>query len=219
MGKDLVPIKGPNSASTYLARYHAACREIAEIHAFDELLNIKNHSAAFQAYAHEARNFELERMAAEIRTRAECRAGELLIEMKKAGLRETGIPPKGIKVGTPTSRITLEELHVTKEESKRWQRLARVPKPKLEAILADKTTVPSADRIIRATKEPKQTSLSAEAVGLWSMLRDFENDGLLDKEPAEVLSAMTPAMLDLVHTLAPKIVRWLRRIGKISPST
>jgi hypothetical protein len=216
MGKNLVVID-PASTSTYLAHYDAACRAIAEIHAFDKLLDIKNRSVAFQAYAHEARNFELEHMAAEIRVRAEIRAGELLIEMEKAGVRETGRPPKGTKVGTPTSLVKLSDLGITRTESTKWRRLARVPKPKLEAALADKTIVPSAGKIIRATEEPKhKTSVSSEAIALWSMLRDFENDGLLDKEQAEVLFTMTPTMLDQVHTLAPRVARWLRAIGKVT---
>jgi hypothetical protein len=107
---------------------------------------------------------------------------------------------------------------ITRSESQRWQRLARLSDPEFEAAVADKTTVPTAAGIIRATAEPKQTSVSAEAVGLWGMLRDFQNDGLLNKEPSEVLSTMTPAMLDQVHRLAPKVARWLRRIGKISPA-
>jgi hypothetical protein len=218
MGADLIAIEGANSASMYLARYDAACRAIAEVHAIDELLNIKNGFVALQAYAHEARNFEMEQMAAEIRVRAEKKAGKLLIEMAEAGLRGTGRPPKGIKVGTPTRRITLGDLGITRPESFKWRRLAKIPEPEFEAALADKTIVPSAARIIRAIEEPKQTSLSAEAVGLWSMLRDFENDGLLDKEPSEILSTMTPAMLDQVQALAPRVARWLRRIGKISPA-
>jgi hypothetical protein len=109
---------------------------------------------------------------------------------------------------------------ITRTESTKWQRLAKIPKPQIERLMADKTIVHSAHSIIRASEEPKhKTSVSSEAVGLWSILRDFENDGLLDKEPAEILAAMTPPMLDQVHTLAPRVARWLRRIGKISPAT
>jgi hypothetical protein len=139
--------------------------------------------------------------------------------MKKAGILETGRAQKGVKIGTPTSRIKLSHTGITRTESTKWQRLAKIPKLQIEKLLADKTTVHSAHSIIRATEERKdKTSVSSEAVGLWSILRDFENDGLLEKEPAEVLSTMTPAMLDQVHTLAPRVARWLRRIGKISPA-
>jgi hypothetical protein len=220
MGTDLVVIEAAHSASVELIQYDQMCHAIAEVHAIDELRNIKDRFVALQAYAHEARNFELERMAAEIRIRAETRAGELLIEMKKAGILEPARAQKGVKIGTPSLRIKRIDIGITRTESTKWQRLAKIPKPKLEALLADKTTVPSAARIIRATEEPKhKTSVSSEAVGLWSMLRDFENDGLLDKEPAEILAAMTPPMVTQVRALAPRVARWLRLIGKISPAT
>jgi hypothetical protein len=203
MGTDLIVVEAAHSVSMHLARYDAACRAIAELHAIDELLNIKNGYVALQAYAHEARNFEIEQMAADIRVRAEFKAGELLIEMMKAGLRETGRPQKGTKVGTRTSRPTLGEMGITRSESRKWRRLFLVGRAKLEAALADKTTIPTAASIIRANEEPKhKTSVSSEAVALWSFLRDFENDGLLDKDPAEVLSTMTQAMLEQVHTRA-----------------
>jgi hypothetical protein len=213
MGTELVVTE---PASMQLAHYDAACRAIAEVHAIDELLNIKNSFVAVQAYAAQARNFAVEQMAAEIRVRAEIRAGELLAEMKRLGFRETGRPPKGTKIGAPTSRVKLCDMGISRPESTKWQRLAKIPKPKIEALLADKTIVPSAGRLIRASEEPKQTSVSSEAVGLWSTLRDFEGDGLLDKEPAEVIATMTPAMLDQVRALAPRVARWLKRIGKIS---
>jgi hypothetical protein len=214
MGTDIAVIE---PASMQLARYDQMCHAIAEAHAIDEVRNIHNHVVAVQAYAHQARNFEIEQMAAEIRVRAEIRAGELLIEMKKAGILETGRAQKGTKIGAPSSRVKLSHTGITRTESTKWQRLAKIPKRQIEKLLADKTTVHSGHSIIRATEERKdKTSVSSEAVGLWSMLRDFENDGLLEKEPAEVLAAMTPAMLDQVHVLAPKVARWLKRIGKIS---
>jgi hypothetical protein len=217
MGTELIVIE---PASMQLARYDQMCHAIAEAHAIDEVRHIHNNVVAVQAYAHQARNFEIEQMAAEIRVRAEIRAGELLAEMKRLGFRETGRPPKGTKIGAPTSRVKLSDMGITRTESTKWQRLAKIPKPQIERLLADKTIVHSAHSIIRASEEPKhKTSVSSEAVGLWSILRDFENDGLLDKEPAEILAAMTPPMLDQVHTLAPRVARWLRRIGKISPAT
>jgi hypothetical protein len=49
---------------------------------------------------------------------------------------------------------------------------------------------------------------------LWGRLLDFERDGLLDKTPADVLETMTPEMLDDTHTLAPRVARWLSKIGR-----
>jgi hypothetical protein len=204
------------TASLELVRYDQMCRAIAEALAIDEVLNIHDNVVAIQAYAHQARNFEIEQMAADIRLRAEKKAGKLLDEMAEAGLRETGRPPKGVKIGTPTTRITLKALGITRSESRKWRKLAKVPEHVFEAALADKTVLPTAAAIIRANEQPKSNPVSAEAVLFWGRLRDLEQ--LLEKEPSEVLSTMTPAMLDDVHTLAPRVARWLRQIGKISPA-
>jgi hypothetical protein len=209
--------KDARTASLELVRYDQMCRAITESHAIDEVLNIHDNVVAIQAYARQARNVELERMALDIRLRAEKKAGKLLDEMAEAGHRETGRPPKGIKIGTPTTRITLGELGITRSESRKWRKLAKVPEHVFEAALADPTVLPTAAGIIRANEQPKSNPVSADAVLFWGRLRDLEQ--LLDKEPAAILCTMTPAMLDQVHTLAPKVARWLRRIGKISPAT
>ena len=121
MATELIVIE---PASMQLARYDQMCHAIAEAHAIDEVRHIHNNVVAVQAYAHQARNFEIEQMAAEIRVRAEIRAGELLAEMKRLGFRETGRPPKGTKIGAPTSRVKLSDMGITRTESTKWQRLA-----------------------------------------------------------------------------------------------
>jgi len=70
--------------------------------------------------------------------------------------------------------------------------------------------------IIRANEEPKPNPVSEEALWLWGTLCDFEREGLLEKDPREILSSMTPKMLDEVHTLAPRVATWLKKIGKLS---
>jgi hypothetical protein len=73
--------------------------------------------------------------------------------------------------------------------------------------------MPTTEGIIHATEAPKENPVAAEALWLWGRLKDFQRDGLLDKEPAEVMATMTSNMLDDVHTLAPRVAAWLRKIG------
>ena len=67
-----------------LAKYDAMCRAIAEAHAVDEVKDIRDKAQAIEIYSRQARNFDNEVRAIEIRIRAERRVGELLAEMDRA---------------------------------------------------------------------------------------------------------------------------------------
>jgi hypothetical protein len=64
--------------------------------------------------------------------------------------------------------------------------------------------------------EPKLRPPSKEARWLWDWLGEFERNGLLAKQPAEILATMPPWMLDHVHTLAPRVAAWLKQIEGLS---
>src|ERR1700720_1682311 len=72
------------ATSFAIARYDAMCRAIAAAHAVDEIKAFRDKAAALQAYARMAGNYEAENRCAEMRLRAERRAGELLATMDKA---------------------------------------------------------------------------------------------------------------------------------------
>jgi hypothetical protein len=115
---------------TALIRYDAARRALAAAHRVDEVKAIRDKAEAVRVYAKQAGDFELQNQAAEIRLRAERRAGQLLLEMEKnPGRRGEGRPRKdGTKI-TRSSRTTayppkLEDIGVSKDQSSKWQRLA-----------------------------------------------------------------------------------------------
>jgi hypothetical protein len=128
-----------------VARYDAMCRAIAEAHRVDEVKDLRDKAAALQHYAKQAGNYEAERQCAEIRLRAERRAGELLAAMDKA---KGGRPSKTGSTTEPVS--TLEQIGVTKKQSAVWQRLAQVPEERFETLLNGETSrlPPSAYGII-----------------------------------------------------------------------
>src|SRR5262249_28007276 len=115
---------------TALIRYDAARKAIAAAHRVDEARKIRDKAEAVRTYAKLAGDLEMQNMAAEIRLRAERRAGQLLLEMEKnPGTRGTARPPKdGTKVERSSKSTAhppkLDEIGITKDQSSKWQRLA-----------------------------------------------------------------------------------------------
>jgi len=106
-----------------LIRYDAARRALAAAHRVDEVKAIRDKAEAVRVYAKQAGDFELQNQAAEIRIRAERRAGELLGDMQTSGERQAKERGRPKKVSSPT---TLPKLGITRDQSSKWQRLARM---------------------------------------------------------------------------------------------
>lgn len=108
---------------TALIRYDTARRALAAAHRVDEVKAIRDKAEAVRVYAKQAGDFELQNQAAEIRIRAERRAGELLVDMQTSGERQAKERGRPAKVSSPT---TLPKLGITRDQSSKWQRLARM---------------------------------------------------------------------------------------------
>ena len=106
-----------------LIRYDAARRALAAAHRVDEVKAIRDKAEAVRVYAKQAGDFELQNQAAEIRIRAERRAGELLGDMQTTGERQAKERGRPSKVSSPT---TLPKLGITRDQSSKWQRMARM---------------------------------------------------------------------------------------------
>jgi hypothetical protein len=115
-----------------LVRYDAAKKALAAASRVDEAKNIRDRAEAVRVYATHARDYDLQNRAVTIRLLAERRAGQLLTDMtKNPGTRGDGRPRKD---GTTKRRYrsatakppTLEELNISKAQSSKWQRLARL---------------------------------------------------------------------------------------------
>jgi hypothetical protein len=126
-------------SGTELVKYNAACAAIAKAHRVDEAKSIRDKHLAIAAYAKQARNKELERMATEIRIKAERHTGVLLKVMPKAkGARGNpggrGAPIERSNDATAQPE-TLEKLGITKDQSSQWQKLAEIPEAEFERAL------------------------------------------------------------------------------------
>ena len=76
------------------AKYSAMIEAIDTCHRIDEVRDIRERAIALSVYARQAKNIEAERRAAEIRLRAERKAGALLAALNRArGKRAAPRPP------------------------------------------------------------------------------------------------------------------------------
>ncbi len=187
-----------------LVKYEEMCRAIDSVYEVDEIKDIRDKAYAMEAYFRQAKNPEPERRACEIRLRAERRAGQLLAEMDKSPAgRPAIISSAELQIKDPT----LEELGITRDQSSKWQQLAKVPQDDFDAALAAPNK-PSTSGILASTK-PATPPMNPHALWLWGRLRDFEREGLLQINPSELLQEMTDGMRADVLRLAPLVSDWL----------
>lgn len=129
---------------TDLKLYDAATHALEEAVRVDEVMSIRKQASAFAAYARMAKDPELINKATALRLRAERRAGELLIAMKKSG--ERAAPEDGRRPQKPRSEErlpdepeppkTLKEIGISEDQSSRWQRVAQLPAKEFEERVA-----------------------------------------------------------------------------------
>lgn len=192
-----------------LVRYDHMCLAIAEARDVDEVKDIRDKALALAAYVRQSKNVEAEVQLAEIRLRAERKAGELLREVEKPkGGGDTSIPREHRYSGN-TGAKTLAEHGISRVQSSKWQQLAAVPDEVFERELAKKDKPATLDGILEAATPKSPKPVSDEAVWLWGRLRDFERDGLLDKSKFDVMLTMTPEMRADVERLSPRVGAWL----------
>jgi len=115
-----------------LARLETACRLLAEARTLDEVTAIADLAEAARVYARQARlGLEAQNDAAEIRLRAERRAGDLLAAMA----RHPGDRPATQENSLRAVRgylPRLAELQITERQSSQWQQIAALPEPVFE---------------------------------------------------------------------------------------
>jgi hypothetical protein len=196
--------------STKLVKYDTMCRAIEAAYKVDEAKHIRDTAIALEIYARQAHNTEAERQACEIRLRAERKAGELSRALEKSN---PGKRKKDLGRAIPPKSTQLQKAGISKDQARQWEKLAAVPQATFDKAVADRTQVPTTNGIIRQAEKPKVNPVSVSALWLWGRLRDFERD-ILGKSQRDVLATMTPEMLDDVHTLAPRVAAWLKRIGE-----
>lgn len=191
-----------------LVRYDEAKRAVAEYKTVDEVKDFRDKALAIEAYAKQANDFDLERDAAIARVRAERRCGQLLLETEKAKPRGDNQYAKVDRSHQSTEAPkTLAEMGVTKDQSSKWQQLARVPEREFEEAVSLPGAIPSTTHLLKKEDPKSSKRMNKDSLWLWGRLRDFEN--LFNQSLADLKEEMTENMRRDVDVLIPQLRRWI----------
>ena len=126
-----------------LVHFNKARNELALATNIDEVKDIRDKAEALRIYVKQAgESLEMQNQCAEIKIRAERRAGELLPKDKNKGAAN-GSPGPGRGHKTQSHDVTtftppkLSDLGISKMQSSRWQEIASIPEEDFEAHIAE----------------------------------------------------------------------------------
>ena len=124
--------------TTALIQFEEARCALDKAYRIDEVKQIRDQAQAAQSYARQAReSVDMQMQIAEIKLRAERKAGELLREMEKAVPRGSNQHGRKEASHDATHPPALEDLGITRSDSSRWQQIADIPEPEFEAHLCE----------------------------------------------------------------------------------
>jgi len=137
-----------------LIHFDRAKRELALATNIDEVKEIRNKAEALRQYAKQAgESLTMQNQCAEIKIRAERRAGELI--------------PEQITIGTKSHDTTLSDLNITKDQSVKYQDIATIPEEKFEEHIAktkdqgEELTSIGTQRLAKKLKQIEQTEIES----------------------------------------------------------
>lgn len=151
--------------STALVRFDAARMALAEARNIDEVKAVRDKAEALRLYARQAgESLEMQNDIAEIKLRAERRAGELLRDVERAQGARTNITSchRGRKF-----KDAIADARISERSAYRWQAIADVPEPvfeqHIETVKARGDELTSAG-VLRIAQEQKRNERRQEMV-------------------------------------------------------
>ena len=206
---------------TGLVRYDAMQRAILAASQVDEVKTIRDQAQALEKYAQQARNFDAEKRAAQIRIHAELKAGELLRAREKAkGSGSNQHKRQDRSRRTTEAPKTLEEMGVSKDQSARWQRMAEDPKAVRDYLSSDDDLVPTTAGALAAVgvKPKPQTQpkrdFSDESLWLHGDLQDLVNHKI---DPRRYVRGCNARMLANTQKFLDELIPYLTAIKENLP--
>jgi len=119
-----------------LTKFDQARRALAEARSIDEVKLVRDQAEALRLYVRQqGEGLEMQNDIAEIKLRAERRAGELLAEMERGQGQRTDLTSRN-DCGKSQYRQALEEVGVAERTAQHWQTEAQVPEEMFEHFVA-----------------------------------------------------------------------------------
>lgn len=151
-----------------LVHFNNAKKSLALATKVDEVKDIRDKAEALRLYARQSgETLEMQNQCAEIKLRAERRAGEILREQEN---QKPGEHWKKKRSHDATVTPKLSDLGITKSQSSRWQESAEVPEDIFEKHIAEtkdrkrELTSTGVNRIAKRLKREKARQENAEIV-------------------------------------------------------
>lgn len=165
-----------------LARVDRARQLLAEARTVDEVKDVRDKAEAIRQYSRTAGlTIDIQNYAAEIKIRAERKAGELLAEMPK----QDGTPSDKLSPGVQQPP-KLADIGITRKQSSRFQEIAAIPEPVFEEVIAE-TKAKAQEAIVKDEPAPREAMLTTAGVSR-----------LAHQKQARREAATGAAILDLV---------------------
>jgi 16S rRNA G966 N2-methylase RsmD len=166
----------PVATAGVLTRFEAAKRALEAARSLDEVKAVRDKAEALRQYTKQAgESLEMQNAVAEIKLRAERKAGDLLTAMEKnKGSRGVGVP---FHDGTAPR---LQDLGISRQQSHRWQKEADVPEKDFE-------------KFVQETKAKGQELTSAS---LLDLAREKANQDRLEERTAAARAYATTVTTD-----------------------
>ena len=204
--------------ATGLVKYDAMVHAIAECIRVDEVKDVRDKARALELYAQQARNIEAEQRAAGIRIRAERKTGQLLMKTEKA----TGNQHKKSARSPDSTKQTLADIGISKDQSSKWQKLAEPSDKEFEQALDKASTngVPTTVGVMHnmgirtnGSYKPPSDPIAGKALSLWGWVNRFPEE-IGSATPAECAGRCDEVLhRDLKKNLGG-VIRWLRNLQR-----
>lgn len=123
-----------------LAKLDKATQMLAEAKTLDEVKGIMDIAEAARTYARAAKlGLEAQNHAAEVKIRAERKAGDLLLNLERSPISKGGDTKSAIQAGMPISEYkeVLDSEEIPNTTAHRWQEIAKIPAQKFEQHIAE----------------------------------------------------------------------------------